>query len=183
MEYKCWGNARAFASPNARFQYFAKEEEYPEFVPFDDFGSTVVLMSGLPGAGKDSYVWEYYHDWPVINLDDIRRAQKVLPTDKAGNGRVVQLAKEQARAYLRKKQNFVWNATNITRTMRGQLADLFLTYKAFVKIVYVEVPHKVLHRHNRDREDAVPVAVVNRLAAKLEVPVPWEAHGVEYYVK
>ena len=34
------------------------------------------------------------------------------------------MAKEEARTYLRKGQDFVWNATNITRQMRAQLIDL-----------------------------------------------------------
>ncbi|RYZ34081.1 MAG: HD domain-containing protein, partial [Sphingobacteriales bacterium] len=137
QENRCWGKAREFASPNAKFQYFRREDAYPDYLPFDDFGSTVVMLSGLPGAGKDTYVFHHYREWPVINLDAIRREHKISPTDKSGNGRVIQMAKEQARVYLRKGQNFVWNATNITKAMREQLVELFVTYKAYVKIVYV----------------------------------------------
>ncbi|RYY47129.1 MAG: HD domain-containing protein [Chitinophagaceae bacterium] len=183
QENRCWGKAREFASPNARFQYFRKEEGYPDFVPFDDFGSTVIMLSGLPGAGKDTYVFHHYRDWPDINLDAIRRDHKISPTDKSGNGRVIQMAKEQARVYLRKKQNFVWNATNITKNMREQLVELFVTYKANVKIVYVEVPYYVLHQQNSSRDAVLPAVAVDRLVAKLEVPSPWEGHDVEYYVK
>lgn len=121
QENDCWGKQRSFETPNARFRYFKKEESYPDFVPFDDFGSRVILLSGLPGAGKDTYVFHHYRDWPVINLDQIRRETKIAPTDKSGNGKVIQLAKEQARVHLRKGQNFVWNATNVTKQMREQL--------------------------------------------------------------
>lgn len=182
QEQQCWGEARSFATPNARFQYFRKEESYPDFVPFDDFGATVILLSGLPGAGKDTYVFHHYRDWPVINLDQIRREQKISPTDKSGNGRVIQLAKEQARVYLRKGQHFVWNATNITKNMREQLVDLFVTYKAYVKIVYVEVPYRVLHQQNSSREAVLPYAAVDRLVRNLEVPAPWEGHEVTYFI-
>ena len=182
QEQQCWGEARRFATPNARFQYFRKEEGYADFVPFDDFGSQVVLLSGLPGAGKDTHVFHHYRDWPVINLDQIRREHKIAPTDKSGNGRVIQMAKEQARVYLRKGQHFVWNATNVTKNMREQLVDLFVTYKAYVKIVYVEVPYQVLHKQNSSREAVLPYAAVDRLVAKLEVPAPWEGHEVAYHV-
>lgn len=182
-EHDCWGKERNFATSSARFQYFRKEESYPDFVPFDDFGSTVVLLSGLPGAGKDTYLFHHYRDWPVISLDAIRREHKILPTDKSGNGRVIQLAKEKARIFLRRKERFVWNATNVTRSMREQLVDLFVTYKAFVKMVYVEVPYRLLHQQNKDREAVLPFGAVERLIAKLEVPAPWEAHEVSYCVK
>jgi predicted kinase len=92
----------------------------------------------------------------------------------------VQEAKELARIYLRKQTGFIWNATNTTRQMRQQLVDLFTTYKARVKIVYVEVPYTHLHRQNKSREAAVPGAVLDRLIGKLEVPALWEAHKVEY---
>lgn len=183
QEHGCWGEARSFATPNARFQYFRKEEAYPDFVPFDEFASTVVMLSGLPGAGKDTYVFHHYKDWPVINLDAIRREHKISPTDKSGNGRVIQMAKEAARVYLRKGTDFVWNATNITRSMREQLVELFVTYKAFVRIVYVEVPYYQLHAQNMSREAVLPYQAVDRLVTKLEVPALWEGHEVEYYVK
>jgi predicted kinase len=183
QEQDCWGKARVFKTPNARFQYFRKEESYPDFVPFDDFGSSVILLSGLPGAGKDTFVFHNYRDWPVISLDAIRREAKIAPTDKSGNGKVIQLAKEQARVYLRKGQKFVWNATNVTRQMREQLVELFVTYKAYVQIVYVEVPYRQLHVQNSSREAVLPYLAVDRLMMKLEVPSPWEAHEVVHYVK
>lgn len=183
QEHGCWGQPRQFATPHARFHYSSKETSFADFVPFDDFGSTVILLSGLPGAGKDTYVNKQFKDWPVINLDAIRKAHRISPTDKSGNGQVVQMAKEQAREYLRRKQRFVWNATNVTRQMRAQLIELFVTYKAYVKLIYIEVPFATLHTQNKNREAVLPMHAVNRLVAKLEVPQPWEAHEVEYHIK
>lgn len=182
-ENDCWGKEKNFATPSARFHYLRKEESYPDFVPFDDFGATVVMLSGLPGAGKDTHAFRHYRDWPVISLDAIRREHKISPTDKSGNGRAIQLAKERARTCLRRKESFVWNATNVTRSVREQLMDLFVTYKAFVKMVYVEVPYAVLHQQNKDREAVLPFGAVERLIAKLEIPAPREAHEVSYCVK
>jgi predicted kinase len=182
-EQECWAKPRSFSTPNAKFHYFHKEGSYPDFIPFDEYGSHVVLLSGLPGAGKDTYVKQHYKDWLVINLDEIRKEHKISPTDKSGNGQVIQMAKEKARTYLRVQKNFVWNATNITRQMRTQLIDLFSTYKAFIQIVYVEVPYNKLHIQNNSREAVLPVAAVEKLIAKLEVPVQSEAHKVVYHVK
>jgi putative nucleotidyltransferase with HDIG domain len=182
IENECWGSAKLFKTAGAKFAYFNKEDAYADYVPYDDFGSQVVLMSGLPGAGKDTYVRRHYKDWNVINLDEIRRTLHISPTDKSGNGKVVQYAKEQAKAYLRKGAHFVWNATNITTSMRSQLVELFTSYKAHVTIVYVEVPYRSLHQQNSGREHMVPKAVVDKLVAKLEVPKPWEAHEIIYRV-
>lgn len=107
---------------------------------------------------------------------------KVSPTDKAANGRVVQEAKETARNYLRKQQGFVWNATNTSKQIRSQLIDLFLTYGAKVKIVYIEKPYAVWRKQNREREFMVPEAVLDAMLYRLETPQLTEAHEVMYLI-
>ena len=66
--------------------------------------------------------------------------------------------------------------------MRAQLVELFVTYKAYVKMVYVEVPYARLHMQNKDRDAVVPRNAVDKLVSKLEVPATWEAHEVVYVV-
>jgi putative nucleotidyltransferase with HDIG domain len=179
-EHACWGNARAFTSDHARMHYLLHEDAYVEYVPFDQPVAEVVMMSGLPGAGKDSYIKKHFRDMPVVSLDGIREEMDIDPTDKSGNGQAIQEAKERARVLLRKQQGFVWNATNTTRQMRTQLIELFMTYKAAVRIVYIEAPYQSLFSQNRNRDAVVPAAAIERLIDKLEVPVLWEAHRVEY---
>lgn len=181
-EHGCWGTTRPFASVHAQAHYLQNEDTYPDYIPFDIPETTVILMSGLPGAGKDSYIRKNFPGMPVISLDDIRQERNTKATDKTGNGQAIQIAKEKAREFLRRKKGFVWNATNTTRQMRSQLIDLFLTYKAEVKIIYVEVPYAQLHRQNKDREAVVPIAALEKLVRKLEVPALWEAHEVIHHV-
>jgi len=181
-EQNCWGVARNFATDEAKMYYMQHEDAYPDYVPFEQPVAEVILMSGLPGAGKNTYIQKHYPDLPVVSLDDIRVARGISPTDKSGNGMVIQEAKEQARVFLRKQKSFIWNATNITRQMRLQLVELFTTYKAAVKIIYVEAPYTGLLKQNRNREAAIPDVVLERLIDKLEVPAQWEAHEVVYSV-
>ncbi|HEY5745425.1 MAG TPA: AAA family ATPase [Chryseolinea sp.] len=88
----------------------------------------------------------------------------------------------QAKALLRKGQPFAWNATNTTRQLRTQWIDLFVSYKARVKLVYIETSYKEWINQNSNREFPVPNQVLSRLLSKLEVPLPQEAHRVEYIV-
>ncbi|WP_247651806.1 ATP-binding protein [Chitinophaga eiseniae] len=177
-ENDCWGQPRAFATNQAKMHYLHKAGSSPDYVPFEQPQTSVMMMSGLPGAGKDTYVRQHFPQLPVISLDDIRQEMKIKPTDKSGNGTVIQAAKEKARVYLRNKQPFVWNATNITRQMREQLMGLFSIYQAEVTIVYVEVPAARLLQQNKQREAVVPLAAMERLISKLEVPSITEAHNV-----
>ena len=133
--------------------------------------------------GKDHYIETSGIALPVISLDDIRRKNKLSPTDKSANGWVVQEAKKIARAYLRKGQDFIWNATNITTLMRFQLINLFAGYGARVKVVYVEKDYSVWRKQNREREYPLPESVLDSMLGKLEVPQLTEAHEVEYLVE
>ena len=133
--------------------------------------------------GKDHYIETSGMALPVIRLDDIRRKNKLSPTDKSANGWVVQEAKKIARAYLRKGQDFIWNATNITTLMRFQLINLFAGYGARVKVVYVEKDYSVWRKQNREREYPLPESVLDSMLDKLEVPQLTEAHEVEYLVE
>jgi putative nucleotidyltransferase with HDIG domain len=182
IEQDCWGQPRSFGSDAARFHYFNLDGTSPLYVPYEQPRCEVTMLSGLPGMGKDHYIQRHCPELPVVSLDAIRRAHKLKPDDKSATGWVAQQAKEAARVHLRAKENFVWNATNITRQMRGQLISLFADYSARVKIVYVEQPYPSWRSQNREREHAVPINILNRLLDKLDVPVLSEAHEVVYWV-
>ncbi|WP_159566428.1 AAA family ATPase [Budvicia diplopodorum] len=180
-EQLCWRQPREFCSSEARFNYFASDSRDLNYQPYDDYKSRVTLLCGLPGMGKDRYLQYHYSALPVVSLDDIRRQLKIKPDDKMGTGRVVQQAKEQARMKLRVGEDFVWNATNITYQMRQQLISLFVSYNAWVRIVYLEVPYDRWRVQNNNREYAVPEKVLERMLSKLELPTPDEAHDVIYH--
>ncbi|WP_104380934.1 AAA family ATPase [Sphingobacterium sp. HMA12] len=182
-EIGCWYSPRFFATLNAQFTYFNKADGYVDYVPFDRFKSKVTLLAGLPGMGKDHYVTNHNEDIPVISLDDIRRRYRIDPTDRKRNGWVVQQAKEQAKIYLRKGQDFIWNATNITTLMRQQLIDLFVSYQAYVKLVYIEKPNSQWRLQNRNRAYPLPEVVLDKMLHNLDVPQLTEAHEVLYLVE
>jgi predicted kinase len=117
-------------------------------------------------------------DWPVISLDELRREMKVKPT--ANQGPVAAKARAMAREYLRKKQPFVWNATNISRQIRELSINLFAAYNARVRIVYVEAPEDRLYAQNHERPDPIPAEVIRKLTARWEVPDLTEAHHVDW---
>ena len=177
-ELGCYRAPFPFPDSLSRFRYFNKPDANPYYQAFDNTWGEVILMSGLPGAGKDTWIRKNAPQMTEISLDKIRAELKVSP--KGNQGKVIQLAKERAKQLLRQKQAFVWNSTNITRNLRQQLVDLFVTYKARVKIVYIEPKPEVLYNRNRNRQYPVPKNVLTKLLRKLEVPLLTEAHEVIY---
>ena len=180
QELGCLDGPKAFESDHHRFIYFAAQKPL-EYVPYDNTQCEVILMSGLPGVGKSTWIKRHAGGRPVICLDDLREQFGVDPVDDSQSV-VVNAAKEEAKAMLRKHQSFIWDATNITRDMRGGLVALFANYGARVRIAYIEVPWPQMLAQNRARERRVPESVLERMAEKLDVPTPVEAHAVDYIV-
>lgn len=178
QENDCLDHPRRFPSPHSRFIYFHKEDAYPDYQAFDDTQCEVILMSGLPGSGKDTWIRENYPELPVISLDALRQEMNIAPDETPGI--LVKEAKERAREYLRSGTCFVWNATNITRPMRQQLIKFFSDYKARICIVYLEVGLEELLQRNQERKAGVPAQVIYKLASRLDVPDITEAQAVEW---
>lgn len=135
------------------------------------------MLSGLPGAGKDSWLAANAGDLPVISLDELRGT---LGIDPAGNqGPVITAARKRARELLRVNQPFVWNATNISRQLRKQLIDLFADYKAKIRIVYVEASAREATRRNGNRASPVPATAIARMMNRWEPPDLTECHELK----
>jgi len=177
-EQQCYDKPRQFPDEYSRFLYFHKEHGDPNYKAYDDTKFEVVLMSGLPAVGKDTWVCSHYGGRPVVALDAMRRKLKISAEDDQGH--VIYAAKEQARELMRKKESFIWNATNVTRMMRQQLVELFISYGAHVHIVYLDAPFDALLKRNKNRHDSIPEQVIYKLLSKLEVPDVTEAHTVEW---
>lgn len=178
-EVGCLDNPFIFPSDHTQFSYLTGRNIQPEQELYDDTWGQVILMSGLPGTGKDTWIKENCPDLPMISLDEIRKEMKISPTDN--QSRVVEIAREQARALLRRKQPFVWNATNITPMTRQRQIALFSAYDASVRVVYLETDwNEQLHR-NADRVDSVPEQAICDMLEKLSPPERSEAHGVEWH--
>jgi predicted kinase len=138
----------------------------------------VLVMSGLPGAGKDHWLRSHRPELPVISLDAIRRQLGVRPGRP--QGAVVHRARDMARAHLRQGQPFAWNATNLTQRTRARTLGLLADYQARIRLVCVDPPSGVLLRQNRRREAVVPPSVIRKMARFWEFPDLTEAHEIDW---
>ena len=177
-ERNCFLTAYAFANDQARFLFYRDQLSSLHYTPHMDYRCTVTLMSGLPGAGKDTWLAKNRPATPVVALDAIRDALDIEATDNQGE--VIQAAREQCREHLRASEDFAFNATNITRQMRQRWIDLFTDYGARVEIVYVEPPVTTILAQNKHRTNPVPETVILRLLNKLEPPTVTECHSLTF---
>jgi len=138
----------------------------------------VILLSGLPGTGKDTWIAENCPELPVVSLDDIRLELGIAPTERQES--VINTATERAKALLRQRQPFAWNATNLSPMVRGRQVKLFEDYHAAVRIVYLETHWDEMLRRNASRAARVPEAVIGNMLATLSLPERFEAQWAQW---
>lgn len=179
-EHECYEGPVKFASDYTRRAYFSGSDVWPQLELYDETWGEVVMMCGLPGTGKDYWVEHNCKDMPVVSLDDIRRRYKLSP--EGNQSEVASIGKEEAKVYLRKHQPFVWNATCITVDIRRQLIELFESYGASVRIVYLETDMETQLERNSNREYPVPETVICSMLRKLSPPEVYEAKSIEWQI-
>lgn len=173
-EMNCLDQPYAFANDQARFLFYRQAEPNLHYAPHEAYRCTVTMLSGLPGAGKDTWLANHRPNLPVVALDDIRDELDVTATDN--QGQVIQLARERCRKFLRAGESFAFNATNLLRQTRGLWINLFADYGARIELVYVEPPLETILRQNKSRGRQVPEKVVRELLGKAEPPTWAEGH-------
>lgn len=177
-EAGCLYESFLYSDSFTKHAYLSGRNVQPDQFLYDDTWGEVILMSGLPGTGKDTWIAQQMPDMPMISLDDIRMDQGVLPTDPQGS--VIQEAREKAKEMLRRRQPFIWNATNLSRDIRRKQIRMFEQYGAAVKVIYLETGEKTRRERNASRAAAVPETAVEKMFKKMEPPLPEEAQFVEW---
>ena len=177
-EEGCLDGCYAFPSDATRRALFCGQDVWKEQTLFDETWGEVILISGLPGTGKDTWIARNIPNLPTISLDEILRERKISPKEE--QGLVANIAREQSKEYLRRHQPFVWNATNITSQMRESLVGLCETYHAHVRIVYLETDWQTLLKRNGSREAVVPQAAIEAMLCKMTLPEAYEARLIDW---
>ncbi len=173
-ELGCYETSSEFPNLYTELKYLRGELDWYGDCLYEPEGFSVILMMGLPLSGKDTYIKQHLSDVPVISLDDIRQEFSIGPTQD--NSKVITEGLNRAKEFLRKRESFVWNATNLTRRIREKLYRLFEAYGAKVTVLNIEAPFSELLIRNQKRDRKLPEAVLEKMLGILEYPDPWEAY-------
>ncbi|HIT87843.1 MAG TPA: AAA family ATPase [Candidatus Coprocola pullicola] len=179
-EIECFDTKKSFFNNYTKWKYFQNHSVGYHCKIFDATLFDVMVLCGLPLSGKDTYISMYLNDMCCISLDDIRQKYKISPTENAG--KVVQTAIIEAKQYLRKKQPFVWNATNIIFDTRQKLCNLFSNYGARVTFIYIEGQYHTLLQRNQVRQRTIPENVLNKMIQKMDFLQNYEGYQTKYFI-
>lgn len=179
IENGCLEHPFPFPSPHTKYAFLSGKEIPPEVELYDDTWGEIILLSGLPGTGKDTWIKKNLPQMPMLSLDEIRKEFKISPTEN--QTQVVEIARQRAKDLLRRKQVFAWNATNLSPLVRRKQIDLFAQYGAATRIVYLETGWSEQLRRNAGRVDAVPESAIGSMMRDLVPPESAEAHRVQWF--
>jgi len=177
-EEGCYGKPRSFVDAHTRVSYFRGADVHPDYPLFQEPGSQVTVMCGLPASGKNTWVAEHRKGLPVVSFDDARTELGLRHGEN--DGRAAHFAIDKAKELLRKRQAFVWNATHVSQQMRDKTLDLLYAYNAEVELVYLEQLRRELLRRNSRRDTTLTNKALEAMLRKWEIPFPTEAHVVTY---
>jgi len=140
----------------------------------------VIVMTGIPGSGKDTWIRNHAPDLPMVSLDAIKEENgwTLADTNKAKK-----VSRERMTSLIESKVPFVYNATNLTRKSRKKITGFLLKHNVKIKIVYVETTCKKQYSQNKNRDAAVPERAINSMLTYWSVPQSDEGHEVSYYVE
>jgi predicted kinase len=179
-EMGCLSQPFQFSNAFSRITFCEDPNAYLPWDRFDPAKSTMHMLMGIPGSGKTTYREKL--KLPTVSLDDIRRRLKIKPEDDQGF--VVQTAKEEAKTYLRRGENFIFDATNLTKLHRDTWVSLAREYKSAVEIHWISASYKETQARNNARPDSTKVPHYRMEEMALELMPPqledvWNIHYVE----
>lgn len=176
----CWDQPKAAASAHTRLMYARGAALHLDTPLFQPPGSQVIVLSGLPASGKNTWVDRHAAGLPVVSFDDAKTELGLKHGEN--DGMAAHHAVDKAKALLRRHAPFVWNATHLSEQMRNKTLDLLYAYDAQVQLVYLEVPHATLFQRNRLRDTTLSQQALARMLHRWELPLPWEAHKVDHVI-
>ena len=157
-------------------EIFTPESEIARSYSYRDSFPQVVVTCGVSGSGKSTWIAENLPQHNVVSLDNLRQQIAKSRSDQSQNSRVVQLAKEELKTFLRTNSKIVWDATNIRRDFRQQVINISRDYGALVTLVVFHCPEDVYFERNKQRRYSIPENVLARQIEQLEFPEFDEAH-------
>lgn len=178
-EEGCLDEPRRFPDAHTRLTYFRSNGAVaPDYPVFQEPGSKVIVLAGLPASGKNTWIAAHTPSLPSVSFDDARDELGLDYGEK--DGAAAQLVLARAREHLRRHAPFVWNATHLSRQMRTKTLDLLYAYNAEVELVHLESPEREIKTRNARRDTTLTAAGIDRMLRRWEVPLPTEAHRVSY---
>jgi predicted kinase len=128
----------------------------------------IVLLVGLPGSGKSTWV---ERKRGVLSSDALRELLADDPDNQTIHARVFRVLRDLLKHRLELKRPVTYvDATNLTPYVREPYVKLAHRFDCKIETVFFDVAVHECIRRNRGRNRVVPDEVIRKMAARLVKP-------------
>lgn len=130
----------------------------------------MVMLCGLPGAGKSLYAEGLKEDGYVIHSSDKIREELGDVNDQSKNQEVFVTLHKRIKEDLRNEKNVVYDATNLNRKRRVAFLNELKYIPCERVCILVATPFEVCLEQNSKRNRIVPEEVLHRMYRSFQMP-------------
>lgn len=123
----------------------------------------LIVMMGVPGVGKSTYIKQHYPHAKIFNSDAYRQQELGDINNQTDNAGIFEKLHHDLKTYLKENQDVtaVFDAQNIKRKQRRGVYDMYKKF-AHVHIVFVYQPLATILEQNAKRDRQVPDYIITR---------------------
>lgn len=142
----------------------------------------LILMCGLPGCGKSSYINKNLlnNEEVLVSLDDIRLEICGKRGDQYRNKDVTSIAVSRITKLLNEDHTVVLDATSISKRNRRPMLDIAKCGSHKTTVIYKRIDLEDALMINKYRDNPIPERVIYDMFKKLCEPKEHEADVVLY---
>ena len=154
-----------FKTNRARWKFLSEKNSDPfNNVSDNNYRGRMILLSGLPGSGRNKTIKTRFPNMHVISVDDIRGETNTGWKDKSRQP--IQASLQAAGTEMRNKRDFIWNGTGLTRQVREKIINLARIHQYHIQGLSLDIPLNVVKTVNNTSRQPVPDNIMNKLAEK-----------------
>jgi len=137
--------------------------------------SVFVMMVGLPGSGKSTFIERNYPNYSVHSSDAIREELSGDVNNQNINKQVFELLHKRVKEDLSDGKNVVYDATNISWKRRKAFLQELTNIDCFKRCIIMATPFELCVQRNQERSRVVPYHVLERMYKSFDIP--WYNEG------
>ena len=134
-----------------------------------------LMVVGLPGSGKSTYIEKYYSNYRVHSSDAIREELSGDVNNQDINKQVFSTLHKRVKDDLVAGHNVVYDATNISWKRRKAFLQELKNINCHKECVLMATPFELCVQRNNERDRVVPYFVIERMYKNFDIP--WYNEG------